>query len=293
LSAALITVLTPVAILIPLAVIGGVFAAQAAELAARARGFVQGLGVGGLTQFERYPVVGPVLLWVDEHTGFGAQELRDWLLSSGESFLKWGATIGGNVVVGALGTVLAFAIAIVLLYFFLCDGAAWIRRGVRLIPMQPERRDGLVDHLAQVTRAVVFGSGITALLQGAAVGVGFAIAGLSSFVVFGVLAALFALLPFGGAAIVWIPGVLYLAMQGRWGMAIFLLIWGLGVSSADNLVRPLLVSSRARISTLTVFIGVLGGAAAFGAIGLIVGPLVLTLAAALLDYMDERSEPPA
>src|SRR5690606_23235764 len=186
-SAALITVLTPVAILIPLAVIGGVFAAQAAELAGRARGFVQGLGVGGLTQFEQYPVVGPVLLWVDEHTGFGAQELRDWLLSSGESFLKWGATIGGNVVVGALGTVLAFAIAIVLLYFFLCDGAAWIRRGVRLIPMQPERRDGLVDHLAQVTRAVVFGSGITALLQGAAVGVGFAIAGLSSFVVFGVL----------------------------------------------------------------------------------------------------------
>lgn len=293
LSAALITVLTPVAILIPLAVVGGVFAAQAAELAGRAQDFVLGLGAGGLTQFERYPVIGPALQWIDANTGFGAQDLRDWLLASGKSFLKWGATIGGNVVVGALGTAFGFVIAIVLLYFFVRDGAGWIARGTRLIPMQRERREGLIDHLAQVTRAVVYGSGITALLQGAAVGVGFAIAGLSSFVVFGVLAALFALLPMGGAALVWVPGVLYLAAQGRWGMAIFMLVWGLGVSSADNLLRPMLVSSRAQISTITVFVGVLGGAAAFGAIGLIVGPLVLTLAAALLDYMDERSEPPA
>lgn len=293
LSAALITVLTPVAILIPLAVVGGVFAAQAAELASRAQEFVLGLGAGGLTQFERFPVIGPALLWLEANTGFGAQDLRNWLLSSGESFLKWGATIGGNVVVGALGTAFGFAIAIVLLYFFVRDGAGWVARGARLIPMPRERRDGLIDHLAQVTRAVVYGSGVTALLQGAAVGVGFAIAGLSSYVVFGVLAALFALLPFGGAAIVWVPGVLFLAAQGRWGMAIFLLIWGLGVSSADNLLRPMLVSSRAAISTITVFVGVLGGAAAFGAIGLIVGPLVLTLATALLGYMDERSEPPA
>jgi len=293
LSAGLITALTPIAILIPLAVVGGVFAAQAAELAGQAREFVVGLGAGGITQFERYPVVGPALQWLDAQTGFGAQDLRDWLLSSSESFLKWGAAIGGSVVMGALGTALGFAIAIVLLYFFLRDGAGWIEHGMRLIPMQPERRADLFDHLAQVTRAVVYGSGVTALLQGAAVAVGFAIAGLSSFVVFGVLAALFALLPMGGAALVWVPGVLYLAAQGRWGMAIFLLIWGLGVSSADNLLRPLLVSSRAQISTITVFVGVLGGAAAFGAIGLIVGPLVLTLAAALLDYVDEKLPPPA
>ena len=76
-------------------------------------------------------------------------------------------------------------------------------------------------------------------------------------------------------------------------MAVFLLIWGVGVSFGDNVVRPLLVSRHAEVSTLTVFIGVLGGAAAFGAIGLIVGPLVLTLAKALLDYMDEMLVRPA
>lgn len=293
LSAGLLTALTPVAILVPLSILGGVFAAQAADLAARAQGFFQRLGAGGLAELQRYPLIGRPLAWLESNAGFGEAQLREWLLSGGQSFLKWGASLGGNVVVGALGTALGFGIAIVLLYFFLRDGAAWSIRGIRLIPMEPARRRHLLDHLAQVTRAVVFGSGATALLQGIAVGIGFGIAGLPTYVVFGVLAALVSLLPMGGAALVWAPGVLYLAAVGRWGMAIFLLVWGIGVSFGDNLVRPLLVSRHARVSTLTVFIGVLGGAAAFGAIGLIVGPLVLTLAAALLDYVDEKFVPPA
>ena len=194
---------------------------------------------------------------------------------------------------GFANTAVGFGIAIVLLYFFVRDGVAWSTRVIRLIPMEPVRRSGLIAHLAQVTRAVVFGSGATALLQGIAVGIGFAIAGLPTYVVFGVLTALLSLLPMGGAALVWVPGMLYLAAAGRWGMAVFLLIWGVGVSFGDNVVRPLLVSRHAEVSTLTVFIGVLGGAAAFGAIGLIVGPLVLTLAKALLDYMDEMLVRPA
>jgi predicted PurR-regulated permease PerM len=293
LSAGILTTITPLAILGPLSILGGVFAAQAAELAARTQGFFQRVGAGGLGELRSYPVVGRPLAWLEANAGFGEAQLRDWLLSSGQAFLKWGAALGGNVVVGALGTVAGFGIAIVLLYFFLRDGATWAARATRLIPMEPARRRDLMRHLAQVTRAVVFGSGATALLQGIAVGIGFAIAGLPTYVVFGVLAALVSLLPMGGAALVWAPGALYLAAAGRWGMAAFLLAWGVGVSFGDNFVRPLLVSRHAPVSTLTVFIGVLGGAAAFGAIGLIVGPLVLTLAKALLDYMDEKFVPPA
>lgn len=293
LSAGLITALAPIAILGPLSILGGVFAAQAADLAARIQGFVQRVGAGGFDQLQSYPLIARPLAWLEANAGFGEAQLRDWLLTGGQSFLKWGAALGGNVVVGALGTALGFGIAIVLLYFFVRDGAAFSARTLRLIPMEPARRDHLIHHLAQVTRAVVFGSGVTALLQGVAVGVGFAIAGLPTYVVFGVLAALLALLPMGGAALVWVPGVLYLAAVGRWGMAIFLLIWGIAVSFSDNFVRPMLVSRHAQVSTLTVFVGVLGGAAAFGAIGLIVGPLVLTLAATLLDYMEEKFSPPA
>jgi predicted PurR-regulated permease PerM len=293
LSAGILTVLAPVGILVPLSIAGGAFASQAAELAARAQALFQRVGASGFDELRRYPLIAQPLAWLEANAGFGEAQLRDWLLSGGQAFLKWGAALGGNVVVGALGTAAGFGIAIVLLYFFLRDGAAWAARAIRLVPMEPARRTELVNHLAQVTRAVVLGSGATALLQGIAVGIGFAIAGLPTFAVFGVLAALVSLLPMGGAALVWAPAALYLAAVGRWGMALFMLIWGIGVSFGDNFVRPLLVSRHAQVSTLTVFIGVLGGATAFGAIGLIVGPLVLTLAKALLDYVDERFVPPA
>jgi predicted PurR-regulated permease PerM len=84
---------------------------------------------------------------------------------------------------------------------------------------------------------------------------------------------------------VWVPAALVLALQGRWGATIFMVIWGgLLVSLVDNVVRPMLVSGRAAVGTLTVFIGVLGGVAAFGAIGLFLGPVVLALIIALIRF---------
>jgi len=109
--------------------------------------------------------------------------------------------------------------------------------------------------------------------------------GLPSPIVFGVVAALVALLPFGGTALVWGPAALVLAIEGRWGATIFMLVWGaVLVSLVDNVVRPMLVSGRANVGTLTVFIGVLGGLAAFGAIGLFLGPVVLALIIALIRF---------
>ena len=111
---------------------------------------------------------------------------------------------------------------------------------------------------------------------------------MSSAVVFGVLAAAFALLPMGGAAIVWVPTAIFLAATSQWDGAIFMLIWGTGVSVSDNLVRPLLISRHAPVSTLAVFVGVIGGISAFGMIGVIIGPVLLTVIAALLRFLDEK-----
>ena len=95
-------------------------------------------------------------------------------------------------------------------------------------------------------------------------------------------------LPFGGTALVWGPAVLVLAGQNRWVAATFLLIWGaLLVGTIDNLLKPILVSSRAPVATLTVFIGVLGGIAAFGGAGLFLGPVLLALIIALVEFAAE------
>jgi predicted PurR-regulated permease PerM len=141
-----------------------------------------------------------------------------------------------------------------------------------------------------VTRALVYGTGVTALVQGALVGMGFAFVGLPSPVVFGVIAALAALIPLLGTPVVWVPAVIVLAAQDRWGAALFMVIWGAIVVTIDNFLRPWLVSGRARIEPLTVFIGVLGGVSAFGPVGVFLGPLVLALAIALVRFSLEGQE---
>jgi predicted PurR-regulated permease PerM len=174
-----------------------------------------------------------------------------------------------------------------LLFFFLRDGDSMLARARQLIPLDDARKDRLFHRLSGVTRAIVIGTSLTALMQGVLLGIGFVIAGLPSPVVFGVLAALLSMLPVGGAAFVWIPAVLVLFFEGHWGYAIFLLAWGLMIGGLDNVLRPLLISGRAKISALAVFVGVLGGIPAFGAIGVIAGPVILSLALALMEFAEE------
>ena len=196
-------------------------------------------------------------------------------------------TLGGSFFLGALDSLFGFAVMLFLLFFFLRDGDDMMARSRGLIPLDEERKDRLFLQLSNVTRAIMFGTSVTALAQGFLVGVGFAIAGLPSPVVFGVLAALLSLLPIGGAAFVWAPAVVWLFLDGRWGYAIFMLAWGLMLGGLDNVLRPLLISGRAKISALAVFVGVLGGIPAFGAIGIIAGPVVLSLVLALLEFAEE------
>jgi len=185
------------------------------------------------------------------------------------------------------GTLIGFALMVFLLFYLLRDGASMLAHLMRLVPLEPKRRERLEQYLAEVTRAVVYGHSLTSLAQGALVGIGFAIVHLPSPVVFGVLAALAALLPGAGTGFVLIPAVLVLAFDGRWGAALFLAIWSLGIGVCDNILRPYLTRQHAAVSTLTVFVGVIGGLVAFGLIGLVLGPVLLSLIVALLRFAEE------
>jgi predicted PurR-regulated permease PerM len=161
-----------------------------------------------------------------------------------------------------------------------------------MLPIEPQLRGKLRRHLVDVTRAVFMGIGLTAVAQGVLLGIGFALAGLPSPLVFGVLAMLFALVPFVGPAILWIPAALWLLSQGQPYWAIFLTVWGVVlVGSVDNFLRPLLISGRAEVPTLAVFIGVMGGLSAFGFLGLFLGPIVLGLLVALFRFAAETHAP--
>jgi predicted PurR-regulated permease PerM len=287
-SAGIITGLTPFALLTPLTLLGVAFANQARALIDYLRSRDLHWDGALLLEIEKYPVIGPAARFAREELQINAADLQEWLTRVAEASLKNVGSLGSGIVLGALGTLIGFFFMLFLLFFFLRDGALMFSRLKRLIPVPEEHREQLFNHLASVTRGVFYGTGLTAVVQGVMVGIGFAIAGLPSPVVFGVLAAVLALLPAGGAAIVWIPAVLFLAFIGHWPMTIFMLIWGMIVSTSDNFLRPILVARYAPVSAFTVFVGVVGGIGAFGTIGIVVGPVFLALVAAILQYFDEK-----
>lgn len=283
-SAGLLTAATLVVLVGPLAGLGAAFAAQVADLLGQAQTFAAGHRPSTPADLANMPFLGPALSWLQEATGISFAQIQTWAIEASRAVLKPLASLGQQAVLGALGTAIGFFMMIFILFFAIRDGRAMFGALRDLIPASASDRARLFSHLAAVTRAMVFGSGVTALVQGGLVGVGFAVAGLPSPVVFGVLATLLALVPMAGTPVVWVPAVLYLAASERWGMTAFMLAWGIAVITVDNVLRPFLVSGRADVGTLTVFIGVLGGASAFGAIGIFLGPLVLALVIALIRF---------
>jgi len=288
LAAILLTVLTAVVLIAPGPLLAVAFARQARELFARGQKLVAESGIAGAGDLLEIPLVSRVIRWVETMAPVSADQIHDWLASGAQALLQGLVAVSGAFVVGALNALVGLGITLFLLFFFLRDGDRMVATAVGLIPMAVERRSHLVDHIAAVIRAVVFGSLLTALVQGLLVGVGFAVVGLPSPVVFGAVAAVAALIPLIGTALVWVPAAGVLFLQGRWIAGLLLLGWSVAVvSSADNVVRPLFISGRAQISTLPVFLGLLGGVSAFGPIGLVVGPVVVALTLALLRFAEE------
>lgn len=284
LAAALLTLGTLLMLIGPLTALGAAFVAQVTDLLQFAQRVAAEYRPAEPGDFARTPVLGALLAWLQDAFGVSLAQIQTWVAEGARNLLQLLAPVGGRIFIGALGTVVGFVLMMFMLFFVIRDGHHMLAVFRALIPLSTAQKARLFDHLAAVTRAVFFGSGVTALVQGTLVAIGFAIVGLPTPIVFGVLAALFALVPLAGTPVVWAPAVLVLAAQQRWWAAGFLLAWGLVVATMDNFLRPLLVSGRAPVATLTVFIGVLGGISAFGPIGLFLGPLVLALLIALIRF---------
>lgn len=287
-SALVLTLITLILFIGPLTALSAAFAAQVGELLRFVQTTLADQTRSNVLDLTNVPWIQTALVRLEDLVGVTAAQVRGWIEQGASESLQWLASFGGKVFLGAIGTMVGFVLMVFMLFFFIRDGEEMLATARELIPMASAYKARLFDHLAAVTRAMVLGTGLTALIQGTLVGIAFLIVGLPSPLVFGVIAVFASLLPFGGTALIWIPAAIVLAAQGRWGATIFMVIWGaLLVSLVDNLVRPMLVSGRAKVGTLTVFIGVLGGLAAFGAIGLFLGPVVLALTIALIRFMLE------
>ena len=216
-----------------------------------------------------------------------------------DAVLKMGASrIAGLVTEGA--GVLARSVAVVVvnviimlfaLFFFFRDGDAIMSRLRRVLPFDPSFREGRIRETALLIKASISSGIIVALVQGAVGGITFALLGLGAPVFWGVTMAFFSLLPLG-AWIVWLPVAMWLLITGEIGRGVALLAIGAGgISLIDNFLRPMLLAGRTEMNGLLVFISLLGGIAAFGLIGLVLGPVIMATAISFVDaYATERRE---
>jgi predicted PurR-regulated permease PerM len=201
----------------------------------------------------------------------------------------WVARHGGVLVSGLASLVLGFALMLLSMFFFYVEGEAILQQLSVLSPL-PKRYDDEFRHrFADVIEATFRGQLFTGLAQGIMTGIGLAITGVPGAAFWGAVAALLSLIPMVGAAAVWVPASIYLVIAASmgerpWWQAIVLIIWGvLPVSLIDNVVRPWAMKGKAQLPAIPLLFAVLGGLQAFGFVGLVIGPLVFSLLAAVID----------
>jgi predicted PurR-regulated permease PerM len=161
------------------------------------------------------------------------------------------------------------------------------------IPFSRENTDKLGRRFKDVTVSTVIGTGVTAAIQGALLGLAFWVAGLPNGLFWGVVTMALAILPVVGSGMVWGPAGIVLIMQGRPLAGILLIIWGATiVGSVDNFIRPFIYRRFSAIHPLITLIGAIGGVIYFGLLGLLIGPLALSYFFELIAmYKEEYLEP--
>ncbi|SMF97723.1 Predicted PurR-regulated permease PerM [Methylomagnum ishizawai] len=264
-----------VVLIVPLALLGASLAADVASLVEMAQGL---LSEGPPTPPEwvaKLPLLGPWLhgRW-QGMAGSGTQltaalakylaPLRDWALSG-----------AANLGVNLLHLTLSLFIAV---FLYPAGGALYIRLRSLCGQIGGRRALDLLRVAEETIKGVVYGIMGTALIQGVLVGLGLWVAGVPRVLLLGALAFIMALMPFG-PALVWGPAAAWLLHQGETGWGLFLALWGLlVVGLVDNVLKPYFIGKESRLPFILVFLGTLGGAMAFGFLGLFLGPTLLAMA---------------
>jgi predicted PurR-regulated permease PerM len=198
------------------------------------------------------------------------------------------------LVVGGIGRNVMKLLLSVLSLFFVYRGGARIAAQISqsFEQLLGPRVHNYLEHIGQTVKAVVYGLVLAALVQGVLVGLGYWLAGVGAPVFLAALTTVCGLIPFAAPAI-WIGIVAWLFVKGSTVAAVGLLVWGaLVMSWTDHMVRPFLISREAEIPFLVVIFGVLGGLAAFGLVGLFVGPVILAVLLAIWrEWLLESAQP--
>jgi len=238
--------------------------------------FVQGLKQVGLFQS----------IWevLDRNFDMSQVNLKTLLLDNLRRLSVYIAGQGSKFIKGLSTGLFKFFLMTVALFFLFRDGERFMEKIKDLIPFSAKEREKILQRMVDMIHATIYGGIVVALVQGGLGGVGFWIVGLPAPLFWGAVMAFLSFIPIVGAFLVWVPAAIILFIQGSYLKAVILFIWGaVVISLSDNFIRPILISGRTQVHTLLLFFGILGGLKVFGFLGVIAGPLVITICLAIID----------
>nr|WP_207161365.1 AI-2E family transporter [Rhabdochromatium marinum] len=277
--ASLVTLLIMVAIvLIPLTSLIGVVIAQAIDVSESVTPWVKKLTEPGVltAKIEHLPLYDVLLPY------------RELLISKAGEAVSLVSTflVGGlsSLTLGTANVVFMIFVMLYTIYFLQMDGHRLVEKILYYLPLKSSDEHLMLDKFTSVTRATLKGTLLIGALQGTLAGIAFAVAGINNAVFWGTLMAVLSVIPSIGSALIWIPAVILLMIQGQVLSSLLLgLFCGLIVGSLDNVLRPILVGKDTKMHELMIFFSTLGGIMMFGLTGIFIGPLIASLFITIWD----------
>lgn len=207
--------------------------------------------------------------------------LDDIILKTKDFILTNAPDLIGSIAETMLGLFVMFFV----MFYAFRDGEIWVLKLEKKLPMKHEYTQKLLSNTESITKAVLYGYILTAAIQGFLGGLVFLLLGIPNAVFWGFIMMILAMIPFMGTPIVFVPAALIQLFSGNYFSGIFLLAFGfLLLINIDNFLRPKLISRKAKVHPAMVLVGVIGGLAVFGMIGIILGPMILTLFFVILKF---------
>lgn len=200
----------------------------------------------------------------------------------------WISNNVANIISGTSQLLLSMLLVVITLFFFLKDGRNFLNYIMKLSPLDDKYDLKIFERVGLMITSVVRGVLLIAVVQAVLVGIGFSIFGVPNATLWATVTVIASLIPFVGTGLVVFPGVAFLLLQGNMMGAVGLAVWGtLLVGLIDNLFMPIMYGKRVQVHSLVILFAVLGGIYAFGPLGFLIGPMVVSLFIAILDIYRE------
>jgi predicted PurR-regulated permease PerM len=254
----------------------------------------------GVVVQQALAVSNQAIPWVQQHFGAASTfNAHDWLVqrfpaladhvpsqeqlvesvgAAAKSVGGFLVTVASRMTASTAAFLLNLFVMVYAMFFFLKDGEKILEKIFYYLPLRDEDEALMLQRFASITRATVKGTLVIGIIQGALAGFAFWVAGIDGAAFWGTIMAILSVVPGIGAALIWVPAVIYLIVTGQLLAGLLLFAWCAAVvGTIDNILRPILVGKDAKMPDLLILVGTLGGLFLFGPIGFIVGPIVCGL----------------